>query len=135
MGGRFCSLDQVHSQVRKYFSGNYVTSSPKLSEDQKKKKEKKYSPQFGTIFGRNLWDLFVLTGPFLSNFPSLKSRWGDAKSRWGDANFRLGDASPYNLRTDLYYATANTTVLQLMLSKHFTLIPAGTQFGSVAERV
>ena len=40
MGGRFCSLDLVHSQVRKYFSGNYVTSSPKLSEDQKKKKKK-----------------------------------------------------------------------------------------------
>ena len=61
---------------------NYVIWSPKSSEDQKKKR---FSPQFGTIFGRILRDLFVLTGPFSSDHPALKSRWEDAKSRSGDA--------------------------------------------------
>ena len=89
----------------------------KSSEHQRKKKS---SPQFETKFGRNVWDLFLLPGPFLSVQPALKpwwgdaefrwghakSRWGmpnldggcqilmgDAKSRWGDANFRWRDAS------------------------------------------
>ena len=35
-GGRFCSLDQTYSKVRKYFSGNYVIPSPKSSEGRKK---------------------------------------------------------------------------------------------------
>ena len=62
---------------------------------------KRSSTQFGTKFGRNLWDLFVLPGSFSSAQPALKprlghaeSRWRDAKSRWGDANSRWGDASP-----------------------------------------
>ena len=67
--------------IRKYFSWNYVFSSPILSDVQKERS----SPQFGTKFGRNLWNLSVLTGSFLSDQPTLKSRWGDAKSRWGDA--------------------------------------------------
>ena len=36
-----------------------------------KKKKKRYSPQFGTEFGRNLWELFALTGPS-SVQPALK---------------------------------------------------------------
>ena len=46
--------------------------SPKSSENQKKKS----TPQFGTKFRRNLLDLFGLTGPFSSDQPALKSRWG-----------------------------------------------------------
>ena len=42
------------------------------------KTKKRSSPQFGTIFGRNLWDLLVLTGPFSSDHPALNSRSGDA---------------------------------------------------------
>ena len=41
----------------------------------KTKKIKKSSPQFGTKFGRNLLDLFGLTGPFSSDQPALKSQW------------------------------------------------------------
>ena len=66
--------------------------SPKSSEHQKKKK--KSLPQFGTKFGRNLLDLFGLTGPFSSDQPALKSRWGDTKFRRKDANSRWGCASP-----------------------------------------
>ena len=99
------------------FSENYdsrcqvVLISHKSSKDQKKglyqklkdisflnqvktkqKRKKKSLPQFGTIFGRNWWDLFVLIGTFSSVHPPLKSRWGEADSRWGDA-------SPYALTT------------------------------------
>ena len=56
------------------------------------------SPQFGTKISRNLWDSFVLTGPFSSDQPALKSRWGDAESRWGVANSRWGDASPLQFK-------------------------------------
>ena len=125
MGGRFCSLDQT---MRKYFSGTYVfpypkssedqkkTSllkikqflSPKSSEDQKKKKKERFTPQFGTKFGRNLWDLFVLTDPFSSNQPACKSRWGDAKFQWGKLNLEGGTLTldegrrhSYNLSTGL----------------------------------
>ena len=38
MGERFCSLDQTHLGCDSYFSGNHVIPSPKLSEDQKKRK-------------------------------------------------------------------------------------------------
>ena len=79
--------------MQKYFSGNYVFPSPKSSKEQKKgihrklkslcprnqvktKKREKSSPQFGTKLGRNLWDLFEMAGPFSSNQPALKSRWG-----------------------------------------------------------
>ena len=65
-----------------------IRSSPKIKEFLSPKSseippQKKSSPQFGTKFGRNLWDLFVLTGPFLSDQPALKSRWRDNNSRWG----------------------------------------------------
>ena len=53
-----------------------VLLSPKSSEI----KKKQTLPQFGTIFGRNWWDLFMVTGPFLSDHPALKPRLGDAKS-------------------------------------------------------
>ena len=102
--------------MRKYFSGNYVIPFPKSSGDQTKKKvftenwrvflpefkwkqkKKSFSPQFGTIFGRILWNLFVLTGPYSSGQPTLQSQWEDAKSRWGDANSRWGDASPLQFK-------------------------------------
>ena len=60
--------------------------SPKLSEYQKKKS----FPQFGTEFGRNLWDLFVLTGPFLCDQPALKSRWGTLNLDGGMLNLDEG---------------------------------------------
>ena len=55
-------------------------------------------PQFGAIFCRNWWDLFVLTGPFSTDHPVLKCRWGDAKSRWGDADSRWRDASSLHFK-------------------------------------
>ena len=97
MGGCFCSLDQTHSECEstlvKIMSSrprNSVTTkkekrsspkteeflSPKSSED--KKEKKRSSPQFGTKIGWNLWNLFVLPGPFSSVQPALKPRWGDA---------------------------------------------------------
>ena len=87
-------------RMLKHFNGNYVPviPSPKSSEGQKmvftwnwrvfvpeikwRPKEKKSSWQFGTTFSQNLWDLFVLTDPCLSDCPALRSRWGDTKSRW-----------------------------------------------------
>ena len=95
MGRRFCSLDQtrlalentlvdgnyvipspkLNEKQKKVFSENRSVFSPKSGEDQKKKKKKeRSSPQFGTIFGRNLKDLFVLAGSFSSDHPALKSR-------------------------------------------------------------
>ena len=89
-GGRFCSLDQTHSEcestlveVMSFCPRNRVTTTKKRS-----------SPRFGTTFSRSFWDLFVLKCPFLANQPALKSRWGDAKPRWWDANSRWGKASP-----------------------------------------
>ena len=106
--------------MRKYFSGNYVFSSPKSIEDQKQRSspkiekflppkpsedlKKRFSPQFGTKFGRKLWNLFVLPGPFSSAQPALKPRWGTLNLdggtlnlNGGNANSSWGDASPYNL--------------------------------------
>ena len=97
MGGRFCSLDQTHSEcettlvesmsfrprnrvkTKKKRSSPKIEEflSPKSSEDQKKRS----SPQFGTKIARNLWDLFVLPGPFSSIQPALEPRWGDTNSR------------------------------------------------------
>ena len=79
MGERFCSRDQTHSDVRKYFSEKYVIPSSKSSEDQKQK--------VFTVIWEYIWPEFVgfirADRPFLSDHPALKSRWGDAKSRWG----------------------------------------------------
>ena len=80
--------------MQKYFRGNYVIPSPKLNKDQKKKGLR----EFGSTFGPNSKDLFVLAGSFSSDHPALKSQWGDAKSQRGDANFRLGDASPLQFK-------------------------------------
>ena len=50
--------------------------------------------------------LFVLTGPFSSDHPALKSRWGTLNSRWGMPNLDGGTLAldggtrpPYNLST------------------------------------
>ena len=92
--------------MRKYFNGNYVVPYPKSSEVQKKRS----STQFGTKFDRNLLDLFELTGPFLSDQPALKSRWGDAK-------FRLGDASPLQFKYCIQPYEIFFAVLKLFLTK------------------
>ena len=102
MGGRFCSLDQTHSEcestlveIMSFRPRNQMKtikkkSSPKIEEfcplnqvktKKKKKKKETSSPQFETKFGQNLWDLFVLTCPFSYDQPALKSRRRDAKSR------------------------------------------------------
>ena len=95
MGGRFCSFDQTHSEcentsveVMSFRPRNRVKSKkkrvsrklkslcPRNQVKTKKKKKKRSSPQFGTKFGRNLWDLFGMTGPVSPDQPALKSRWG-----------------------------------------------------------
>ena len=70
--------------------------------NQVKTKKKRSSQRFGTKFSLSFWDLFVLVGPFLSDQPALKSRWGDAKPLWGDVNSRRGKhplRPPYSLST------------------------------------
>ena len=74
MGRRICSLDQTHSECEynlmqiltqvDFFPPNWV------------KTKKRSLPQFGTIFGRNWWDLFVPTGPFSSDPLALNVDWG-----------------------------------------------------------
>ena len=114
MGEVFAALTKRIRNAKALYSGNYAFPCPKLSKNQKKekglhqklksfcprnkKKKKRSSPQFGTKFGRNLRDLFVMPGPFLSIQPELKPQRRDAESRLGDANSRWGDESPlYNL--------------------------------------
>ena len=63
------------------------------------KTKKRSSPRFGTKFSRSFWDLFVLTGPFLSDQPALKSRWEDAKGVGGTLTIDGETRSPYNLST------------------------------------
>ena len=78
MVGRFCSLDQTHLECEstlveiKFFRPrNWVKtkekkrSSPISSEDKKKELPR---PKFVGFFAH--------TGPFLSDQPVLKSRWG-----------------------------------------------------------
>ena len=79
-GGRFCSLDQTHSECKR----TLVETMSFRSRNRVKAKKKRSSPQFGTKFDRNSWNLFVLPGPFLSVQPVLKARWGEAESQWGD---------------------------------------------------
>ena len=108
--------------MRKYCSGNYVSPSPKSSEDQKKRS----SPQLGTKFDRNLWDLFGLPGPFSSVQPALTPRWGDAESRWGYASplqFKfwlyhpLGNPHMDFQKINSYYLTCFGRSIGLLLSK------------------
>ena len=92
-GGMFLQPWPKAFGMWKCFSGNYVFPSPKSSKDPKKRSRKVFSEkksfclqnqlktkknrsstQFRTKFGRNLWDLVVLTSPFLSDQPALKSR-------------------------------------------------------------
>ena len=90
---RFCSLDQTHLACESTLEEIMQFRRPKLN------KKKRSSPQFGTRFGRNLKNLFVLAGSFSSDHSALKSRWGNAKSCWGDANSQWGMRPPYNLST------------------------------------
>ena len=78
--------------MRKYFSGNYVFSSSKSSEDQKEKKKKKKrpAPQSGTKFSRDLQDLFVLLGPFLSIQPASNLDGGTLNLDGGTLNLDGG---------------------------------------------
>ena len=108
--GRFCSLDQTHLECesalveimpfrpRNRLKNKKKRSSPKTEEflypKSSEDKKKTSSPQFGTKFVRNLWDLFVLTGPFSSDQPALKSRREDAKPRWGEATLHRGTRPP-----------------------------------------
>ena len=83
--------------MRKYFSGNYVIPSPKLNEDQKKS-----SPlQFGTIFDRNVKDLFVLAGSFLSDHPALKPLRGTLNIDVGTLQFKY---CPWHFEIVQYYS-------------------------------
>ena len=77
MGGRFAALTK---RIRDAIS-TLVEIMSFCPRNRVKTKEKRSSPQFRTIFGRILRNLFVLTGPFLSDHPALKSRWGDASPR------------------------------------------------------
>ena len=87
-GDAFAALTKrIRNAKVRYFSGNSVFPSPKSNKDKKRssskieeflspkssedQKKKRYSPQFGTEFGRNLWELFALTGPS-SVQPALK---------------------------------------------------------------
>ena len=121
MGGRFCSLDQTHSECestlveimsfrprnrvktkKKVFTKNWRVFLPKIKLRPKRKRN---STQFGTKFGWNLWDLFVLTGPFSSDRPALKSRWGTLNLHGGTLivdGGRVPPHPPYNLSTGYY---------------------------------
>ena len=79
--------------------------SPKSSENQKKKERS--LPQFRAKFRRNSWDLCVLTGPFSSDQPALKSQWGEAKSRWGTLTLDGGTRPPYNLGTGTFHTVCS----------------------------
>ena len=79
MRGRFCSLDQTHSECER----TLVEIMSYRNRNQVKTKKKVFTflvfrkvRQFRIKFGRNLLDLFALTGPFSSYQPALKSRWG-----------------------------------------------------------
>ena len=83
--------------MQKYFSRNYAIPSRNRV---KTKKKNRSSPQFGSTFDWNLWDLFVLTGPFLSNHLALKPRWGTLNRNGGTLNLDGGTRPSYNLSTD-----------------------------------
>ena len=69
---RFCSVDQTHSECESTLME--IMSFRPRNQVKTKKKKKKSSPQFGTKFGPNLWDLFVLPSFFSSVQPALKPR-------------------------------------------------------------
>ena len=73
MAGRFCSHDQTHSECENTLV-EIKSSRPRnrVTIKTKQKKTKRSSPQTGAKFDRNLRDLFVLPGPFLSVQPALK---------------------------------------------------------------
>ena len=86
MGGRFCSLDQTHSECE----STLVETMSFRSQNRVKTKKKRSSPQLGTKFDRNSWDLFVLPGPFSSVQPVLKARWGKLNFNGGTLNLDGG---------------------------------------------
>ena len=72
-------------------------SSENLKQKQKyekKKKEKRFSPQFGSgVYLVRFWDLLELSATFCLNVQDVFFQWGDAKSQWGNANSQWGYAS------------------------------------------
>ena len=115
MGGRFCSLDQTYlacestlvevpsfeikfrrqkSRSKKGLLRKLKCFSSKLGEDQKKKRS---SPQFGTIFGRNLKDLFLLAG----SFRLIISNVVGGTLNLDGGTLTLDGRPPYNLSTEL----------------------------------
>ena len=112
------------------FSGNYIIPFPQLYKNQKQKQvfaekwsvfsaksgedqKKRSSPQFETIFGRNLLDIFVLAGSCSFYHPALKSRWGTSKSRWGDANPHVGTRFPASPHRELASLPSDVTAIRL----------------------
>ena len=79
MRGRYSSSECERTIMEIMIQARIIPSS-NSSEDQKKTGLHRNS---GLFSAGNLWDLFMLTGPFLSDYPTLKSRWGDTKPRWG----------------------------------------------------
>ena len=103
MGGRFCSLDQTLSESEKYFSGNYVFPSLKMSEDQKKRSSPKIeeflSPKSSEDqkkglhcnLGLHLAGIcWIYAGSFSSVQPALKPRREDADYPWRMLNLDGG---------------------------------------------
>ena len=114
MGKRFCSLDQLY----KKFSGNDVFPSPKLNEDQNKKKaspkidvifprnqvktKKRSSPQFATIFGKKFAGSFSPGWLFFLWLSSAQlSIGGCLNLNGGTLNLDGRTRPPYNISTDI----------------------------------
>ena len=98
MGGRFCSLDQMHSAIcmRKYLSGKLWNCVPEIKWKTKKSLHRKSG-----LFSAGLCGIYSF---WLAFFRLIIQRsnlnGGTPKSRWGDANSRWGTRTPYNLSTD-----------------------------------
>ena len=94
MEGRFCSLEQTHSECRNNLK-EIMQFRPRNRVKTKKKvftkKLKSFCPEIKRRPNKNqkkiftaIWDyirpefveFFVLTGPFSSDHPALISRWG-----------------------------------------------------------
>ena len=86
MGGRFCSLDQTHPECE----STLVEIMSFRPRNRVKTKKTRSSRQFGTKFGGNLWDFFMLSGPFLSVQSTLKPRWGTLNLNGGTLNLNEG---------------------------------------------
>ena len=119
MGRRFCSLDQTHLKCKstlveimpfrprirvkttkkeKRFSPNIESFCPQ--NHVKTKKKERSLPQFGTKFGQNLWDLFVLPSLFRLFNQRSNLDGGTLNLDWGTLNLDGDTLPPYNLSTD-----------------------------------